>query len=81
MGSTTPTQYHHWNLLNKFWLLITYGISAFISNDLYTYIAFGTDVFSIRKNVRKWIESQMERFVPIFCFEVKIYKYSTKEIS
>ena len=31
----------------------------------------------LRKNVRKWIESQMEGFVRIFCFEVKIYKYST----
>ena len=41
---------------------------------------FGTDAFSIRKNVRKWIESQMECFVQVFCFEVKIYKYSTKEI-
>ena len=45
------------------------------------YINFGTDVFSIRKNVRKWIESQMERFIRTFCFEVKSYKYSTKEIS
>ena len=44
-------------------------------------ITFGTDVFSIRKNVRKCIESQMERFVRMFCFEVKIYKYNTKEIS
>ena len=31
-------------------------------------------VFPIRKNVRKWTESQMERFVWMFCFEVKIYK-------
>ena len=37
--------------------------SAFTGNGQYIYITFGTDVFSIRKNVRKWIESQMERFV------------------
>ena len=55
-------------------------IFAFTGNGYYTYITFGTDVFSIRKNVRKWIESQMECFVQVFCFEVKIYKYSTKEI-
>ena len=57
-----------------------YNISAFNGNGQYTYITFGTDVFSIRKNVRKWIESQIERFVRMFCFEVKIHKYSTKEI-
>ena len=37
------------------------------------YNTFGTDVFSIRKNVRKWIESQMECFIPMFCFKVNIY--------
>ena len=41
---------------------------------------FETDVFSIKKNVRNWIESQMEHFVWMFCFEVKIYKYSTKDL-
>ena len=56
-------------------------ISAFTGNGLYTYITFGTDVFSIRKNFRKWTESEMERFVRMFYFEVKIYKYSTKKIS
>ena len=55
--------------------------SAFTGNGQYIYITFGTDVFSIRKNVWKWRESQMERFVRMFCFEVKIYKYSPKEIS
>ena len=43
-------------------------ISAFTGNALYTYITFGT-VFSIRKNVRKWIESQMERLFK--CFVLK----------
>ena len=50
------------------------------SNDFRISAFNGFDVFSIRKNVRKWIESQIQRFVWMFCFEVKIYKYSMKEI-
>ena len=56
-------------------------IAAFTENGSYAYITSGNDVFSIRKNVRKWVESHMERFVQVLCFEVKIYKYSTKERS
>ena len=65
---------HNKITLREYWdYTIKWGRESIIKSGGGGY-DFWTDVFSIRKNVQKWTESQMDRFVWMFCFEVKIYQ-------